>query len=636
MGKKPQQNKLKKPPIKKNSPVIPSWAPYALIAATALIYARAVFNDFGNLDDDLYVINNPVIRDFSWNNLKAIFSSFYVGMYEPLSMLTYMIDYAISGLNPFTFHFTNVLLHIINSWLVYKFIDKLSGNKITALLVAALFALHPMHVESVAWVSERKDVLYSLFYLLSLLAYLKYLGSGRKLKLYLTALLLFILSLLSKSAAVTLPILLIAIEIYKGRKVNFRMLAEKIPFLLLSVLFGIISLFSQKSAQAINEVSIYFNYFDRIFLFTYGIAFYLIKLIVPFNLCVMHYYPDKIGAALPWEYYASLPFLLILGFLIIRRSFFRKDMIFGFAFFLIAISVMLQIISVGPAIAAERYTYISYIGLFFIFGQWIAISLKKKIKNIVLILAAALFIVFACSTWMRIGIWRNGDVLLGDVIKKNPDNYVGYWIRANMKMNRGDMLGAMVDFDKTLKCKPDYLLCIKARGDTRIKLKDFKGALDDLNLAISRDSNDVNVYTNRGKAYFELGNRPAALKDCDKAIQLDSTNARAFNNRSLIRGQSGDVTGALADINKAIRFSPSNDEGYSTRANIKFLMNDLSGAIADYNISLTINPGRGQIYYNRGYARLKQEDKTGACKDWEKSVQLGFEPAAKIIEQYCR
>ncbi|MDD4215450.1 MAG: glycosyltransferase family 39 protein, partial [Bacteroidales bacterium] len=228
--------------LQKKSFHIPPWIIYAILAVTAIMYSRALFNGFASLDDDDYLFDNPFIKHFNFESLKEIFSSFYLGNYHPLTTLTYLFEYHIYGLNPLPFHVLNVLLHLVNVMLVYKLSEKLSGQRFTALLVSAFFALHPMHVESVAWISERKDVLYTLFYIASLLAYLKYLKQANKGRHYLICLSLFVLSLLSKSAAVTLPVLMIAIDFYKKRKPVLKMFLEKIPFLLLSLLFGILAL----------------------------------------------------------------------------------------------------------------------------------------------------------------------------------------------------------------------------------------------------------------------------------------------------------------------------------------------------------------------------------------------------------
>ena len=202
-----------------------------------------------------------------------IFTIFYSANYHPFTTFCWALLFRFFGTDPLPYHLLNVLLHLLNTWLVFKITEGLSGRRITAIVVSILFAIHPMHVESVAWISELKDVLYSAFYLSSLLAYLHYLRNGFHKKFYVAAILFFLFSLFSKSAAVTLPVLLIAIDIYTGRKINARSLSDKIPFFLLALLFGILNL----RAQGIANLSPYFGYVNRIFLFTGGLSVYFIK-----------------------------------------------------------------------------------------------------------------------------------------------------------------------------------------------------------------------------------------------------------------------------------------------------------------------------------------------------------------------
>jgi len=620
--------------LQKKSFHIPPWIIYALLAASAIIYSRALFNGFASLDDDDYLFDNPYIKNFNFDAVKSIFTSFYLGNYHPLTTLTYLFEYHTYGLNPLPFHLLNVLLHLANTMLVYKLAEKLSGQKLTALIVAALFALHPMHVESVAWISERKDVLYTLFYLAALLAYLNYTKSGFKRKHYYICLLLFVLSLLSKSAAVTMPVLMIAIDFYKNRKPDVKMFLEKIPFLLLSIFFGILALLSQEGA--IKEVSQVYSIIDRIFFFSYTIVFYIVKLLVPFSLSAMHYYPETHGGALPWYFYASLPLLLVLIWLIVKKSPFRREKLFGTFFFLIVISIMLQIISVGNAITAERYSYVSYIGLFYIAGQWVSNLPKKSVRKIALFMVALFITVMSYLTWDRIKVWENGNVLFTDVIKKYPGNYLSYWMRGNYKNDIKDYKGAMQDYDKTLHLYPDFAMCLTNMGYIHNEFKDYNAALQYLNRSIKLDSTVAEAFNNRGMAYDGLGDKTSALRDYNKAILLDPDLQKAYNNRAVLKATLGDLQGALADANKAIIINPDDGDAYSNRANIKAMLKDFTGAIDDYSSALKFNPKDNTVLFNRGLTRLNVNDTAGACEDWHQSLKLGNQAADGVIKTYCK
>jgi len=438
-------------------------------------------------------------------------------------------------------------------FLVYKFIEKLSGKKFTSLFVAALFALHPMHVESVAWIAERKDVLYTLFYIAALLVYVNYYHS-HKTKDYLLCLFLFLFSLLSKSAAVTLPVVMIAIDLYKRRKINIKMFLEKLPFFALSLLFGIVALFSQEEAR--SDYSTVYSYIDRIFMLSYTLSYYITQLFAPFHLSAMHYYPFTHGGPLPWFFYVSLPFLLVLVWWTVKKSTLRREKIFGVMFFLIVISIMLQVIAVGAAIVAERYTYVSYIGFFYIAGQWISNIQKQKLKKMALIISALYLLAFSYLTWDRIKVWENCIVLFTDVIKKYPNHPDGYNTRGIFKKNLEDYQGALQDYNKSLQLNPVFNDCLIGRGSVFIEFKDYKAALADLNLSIEIDSTLANAYNNRGMALQGLNDTAAALRDFNKALLLEPEHQGAYNNRSILKAIMGNLQGALTDANKALEISP--------------------------------------------------------------------------------
>jgi len=613
---------------------IPPWVIYALLATTAIIYSRALFNGFASLDDDDYLFDNPYIKNFTFDAFKTIFTSFHLGNYHPLTTLTFWFEIHWYGANPLPFHFLNILLHLINTFLVYQLIRKLSSHELTALLTAALFALHPMHVESVAWISERKDLLYTLFYLSALLVYLQYINNGYKGKHYLICLVLFLLSLFSKSAAVTLPVLLLVVDWYKGRKPDAKMFLEKIPLLLLSLLFGVLALLSQEGA--IKDVSLEYSFFNRLFLFSYGVIFYILKLLVPFHLSAMHVYPATHGGFLPWYFYASLPVLGLLVWLTVRKTSLRREILFSAGFFLIVISVMLQIISVGNAITAERYTYISYIGLFYFAGQWISTLKKESVKKTALFISGTFILAMAILTWNRIPVWKNGDTLFTDMIKKYPGSYLAYWMRGNYKNDIKDYQSALQDYNRTLQMHPNFAECLTNRGNIFNELKDYKAALQDLDRSIKLDSTVAEAFNNRGIAYNGLGDTASALKDYNKALQLDPELQNAYDNRGVLKAIMGNLSGALTDVNKAIILGPNDGETYSNRANIKAMMKDFKGSFDDYSIALQYNPKENIVLFNRGLTRLNLNDTAGACDDWHRAANLGNQAAGEVISTFCR
>jgi len=614
---------------------LPSWIPYVVMAFAFVLYGKAVYNDFTNFDDDFYVLNNPFIRDFSWNGINTIFSSFYQGNYHPFTTLIYLFVYKLFAMNPMPYHLVNVMFHVFNIWLVYKLVEQLSGRQVTALIVSVLFAVHPMHVESVAWVSELKDVLYSSFYLISLSVYLRYLKSGYQMNYYWITLILFVGSLFSKSAAVTLPILLIAIDLYKGRKFDAKAIIEKIPFLILALIFGILAVMSQKAQGSINNITTSYNLIIRFFFLASALAFYFYSVVAPFNLSAMHYYPKVHEGMLPFEYYASLPFILILLWFIIRKSTLRKEILFGVFFFLISISVMLQIVAVGSALSADRYSYISYIGLFYIIGQWMATIKTERIKNTAIGIFSLFVLLFSIQTYARIDTWKDSASLVEDVIEHNKDVYFGYWLRGNLKKGQGDLQGALQDYTRAIQLNNNVDDSYFNRGIIFDKMGDAKAAIEDFSKAIQLNPKSADTYNNRGWAYFEMGDAKSAVADFGQAVSLNPKYAQAYNNRGWVYYKAGDMKAALPDFDKAIELQPEFLTSYFNRAALKAEIKDYAGSFADYNYLLKLQPKNHNIFYSVGMIYLDMGDTANACKNWKNAFLLGNKNAKEMMDKYC-
>ncbi len=627
---------------------VPGWVILLLLLFTALLYTQAIFNGFTAFDDEGYIVNNPYIRDFSWNGIKAIFTSFYSSN---------LLLYRFWGLSPMPYHILNVLLHIVNTWLVFKVVEKFSGQRITTVIVALFFAIHPLHVESVAWLSELKDVLYSAFYLAALYTYVMYMDTHIR-SYYFATLLLFVCSLLSKSAAVTFPVLMIVIDLYRSRKLNLQSYIEKIPFFLLAILFGVLAIFSQKAGEAITNLASDYGYFNRIFLFTSTLGFYFIKLVAPFHLSAMHYYPILIGDRLPWLNYLSLPFIVLVvyaGWRLVRKNpAARREVLFGFGFFLVTISVMLQIISVGGTFASERYAYIPYTGLFYIVGQWIADNVENsQFRQRAMVAMSIYVVVFSVQVWARIRIWKNTEVLFSDIIEKNersanPGIFVMHNIRGIHRKNAGDPDGAVADFNEALGLlntvlgtstgkidkseARDYII----RAHIYDELGRYKDAIPDYDKYLSLVPPTATIYNDRGRAYFQLGDKQAALQDFTQAITLDPKYGEAYNNRGWLYAGLGDTKAAMIEYDKAIKYIPTFDKPYFNRGMLKAYIGDFGGSVSDFIIFRRMHPHDNSVYYYLGLAYFNLKDTTTACANWHKAIELGNIQAKEEVRQFCR
>ena len=593
-----------------------------------MLYYKSIFNQFLNWDDEAYVVLNNDIKNFSLDSFKNYFTKPYVACYLPLTMISYNLEFYFFGLNPECYHFTNLILHLINVALVFIFIYKISLSTMhstlytqqhalnTAFIVALLFGIHPMHVESVAWISERKDLLYSLFYLTSLIFYLNYISNLNvyfqkpKTKLsifnYPLSIIFFILSLLSKPMAISLPLILFLIDYYYKRNLNFKIatpfrsdgtpfkqllfrypiIIEKLPYIILSFCFGIIVIFNQK--DNIEKLS-QFNFFDRFILLAFSSSLYLIKSIIPFKLSAQHDFPVKIHELFPiYIYIISFAFLFALIFFIYKTIFFKhKDqntgnrvLIFGSLFFFFTISIVLQILSYNDSFISERYTYIPYIGLFYIIAYSILKFFESSthfIKIIILITALLYFIILSAITFERISVWHDSKKLWTDVIMKYPKLYLGYF-------NNG------VDEFHNLEYKE--------------AIADFSNAIHVLN-TIHRTMNTDFL----AKSYYYRAEAEKELSD--------------FNP-------------ALIDLNSAINTDEKYFEAYCLRADLQlYIFHKDSAALSDYILAskLHFSP---HVFFKIGNLMFDKKEMSSACLYWHKAKYLGYPEADYKLKLYCK
>ncbi|MBN2188473.1 MAG: tetratricopeptide repeat protein [Chitinispirillaceae bacterium] len=526
-------------------------------AVTFIAFYPCMRNDFTNWDDGQYVVVNPDIQGFTFQKLTKIFSSAYVNNYQPLAMLTYMAEYRFFKLDPAVYHTTNMVLHIMNGVLVFLLVHGLSGSRASGLLAALLFAVHPLRVESVAWIAERKDVLSAFFFLLSLLSYLRYLN-GNKRNYYRLCALALLFSLLSKPMAVSQPFVLLLIVYLRSGKVSRKAVLDTIPFFVLSAIFIGITLYTQLTASEPDALRIL--PFQRIFAPFYGIVFYLFKSLVPVHLCAFYPFPEKPDPCMDLKLLMSCFVVMGLAAAIWRYRARSRTLVFGSLFFLVTAMPVLQIVPVGSAIVAERYTYIPLLGISFIaaelFSYLLAIRFAGE-KTVQVVLASgigAAVAVFCFLTYGRCGVWKDSLSLWNDVIGRHPVAF---------------------------------------------------------------------AYNNRGKFHSARGDYEKALADFGSAIVLRPAFALPYYNRAIIYRTLGDYDSALADNTSSIRYNPAFTEAYNNRGIIYNLKGDYDRGIIDFTRAITLDPGYAEAYFNRGFAFEGINEYGRALDDYRRACALG-------------
>lgn len=605
-----------------------------IVILTIIAYSPVFKAAFTNWDDPKYIDENPMIMNFGWNSLKLIFSSFFMGHYHPLTMLSLAFDHLLFSNNPTAFHVVNLLLHIINSILVFFILWKLIIDKKIIIITSLLFALHPMHVESVAWISERKDVLFALFFLISTYIYLVFLES-KKAKWYFLSFVAFIFSCLSKSAAITLPLCLLLIDYLKGQPMKDpKTYFNKIPFLLLSVLFGILSIFANKPLDNDAEAVI-LTWGDRIFCSAYSFVLYLFKLGFPVQLSAWYPYPN----GQYFYYFASVAFLIIILMIFSFFKWYRKDKIilFSILFFIINIVLVLQVFPVRSTIIAERYTYIPSIGFFLLITYFYSKYLENKKKSH--LMATSLMYIYigimAIGTFNRSQVWNNSKSLWENVLEKNADVTVALNNIGLAKTDLGEYADAIVNFDHLLKIKPDYVDAYVNRGFARERLNDSTGALQDYSHAIELDRYNILAYSNRAMLLSDLNDSVYAFKDINYALKLRPNESMLHRNLGLIYVKFNNLNQGLKQLSKAIAINNNYSLAYENRGYIFHRTGKYNDALADYNTAIKLSEKSADTYFNRAATWFKLGKNNNACKDLKTSSELGNQRATELYRQYC-
>ncbi|MBK5286115.1 MAG: tetratricopeptide repeat protein [Bacteroidia bacterium] len=583
----PKSTKQKQPD---NSFTRKNWFQLAFILlGVFVIYSPSLSKEFINYDDDWYIYDNPFVNPFSFSNIGEIFSEFYFGQYSPLPMTFLGFINLVAGNKPFLYNFFSILLHLVNvtlvCWLVYRLIKK----PIPALIVAALFGICTLNVESVAWASAAfKTGFYGVFFLGSLITYTFYLSSNN-IKFLFASLGLFILSFLSKEQSVALIFALLCIDFLNQRNLlSKKVILEKLPFLILSIVFGIITIMATKSNRDALTYS-NFTFSERILYACYALGEYVMKLFAPYQLSA--YYPYPASKNFSFFFYLHPAIIVAFVFLLIRTVKNNKIVAFGILFFIanILFSLVLQVVSVREVVMADRYVYVSSIGIFFIFSMVLQNFIEKnsRFKGVAYSSLLLYLLIISAISFQRTKVWKNTQVLLEDNLK----NFTAPLPLVNLGIEykrHGQIEKAMSNYNRSIELYPEYGL----------------------------------AYLNRGNIYFDAGQRERAMADYDKAEKLGVKTEHLFANRGALFAMKKDYAKAFIDFEKSLQVNPRHANAFMNRGITYFEMRDFKSAIADYTNYLKLKPGDDGIYCDRGVAYQNLNQNEEAVKDFDMAIKL--------------
>jgi Tfp pilus assembly protein PilF len=399
--------------------------------------------------------------------------------------------------------------------------------------------------------------------------------------------------------AASLPVLLLLTDYFTGRKINIKTLLEKVPFIALSIVLGVFAVMAQDKGGSIDVIA--FPFPLRIVFACYGFCSYLLKLILPLKLSSYYPYPIESGVDIPGSYYTAVLFVLGLAVYIFYSLRFSRKIFFGLGFFAVTIFLVLQLLPVGGAMMADRYSYIPSIGVFYLAGGGFYLLWNKKLKWIAIIMLCFFTVLFSVKTYARCGVWKNSLSLWNDVIKQYQTVSIAYYNRGAVYADRKEFEQALADYTKAIQLKPGYL----------------------------------DAYVNRGNIFRDKKMDEEAIQDYIKAIQLQPDFPTAYFNRGTVFMNEKRTDEALNDFDMAIKLKPDFTDAYYNQGNVFFDEKKYEDAISSYTKAINLKTDYASSYYNRGLAEYYSGEKNAACIDLKHAGSLGHHQALEASNKLC-
>jgi tetratricopeptide (TPR) repeat protein len=555
------------------------WMEMALLTIGCLIAYQPVYsNALIDWDDLKYITQNAITQDLSFQGLVNMFRTPVMGNYHPLTMLSLALNFKLSGDSAFAYHFTNLLLHIANSVLVLLVVQALGLSRVVGRTAAILFALHPLHVESVAWAAERKDVLYTCFALLSWLYFLKFRQAEvPSWKWYGVSIFFFVCACLSKGMAVTLPVLLVSGEfLCKGKDAVLSALRWIFPFIAISFGFGWVAIWAQE-IQGGMDIQYDLDVLTRVLIALRGYWFYLQQTFWPIGLSPIYPYPASVPQ-LPIIWYVQILLALaLIGFGMFQSW---KDKRVGFVLlgYSGVIFPVLQILPVGDAVAADRYFYLASVPVFIGLGMLWDFTRNRWGKSI-LTPSLLLVLVMAGLTWFQSGLWKDEVRLFEHAVKHYPESAVAWNNLGAMFQRKEKFAEAIPYYEKAIALRPEYTIALCNLGISYGRTGNMEKAIQLLQKSIGTDSTHAESYGNLGNAYVMTGRREEALQLFTRAVALNPRYVEAWYNLGIYYRENKNPQKAAEFFKKSVAIRNQFPEGWWSLSAVLFESGDQAGAI---------------------------------------------------------
>ncbi len=628
----------------------------ALAAITAAVYAPVRHHDFVSIDDPLYVSENPVVsRGLTWEGAKWAFTTGHVANWHPVTWLSHMADVEVSGMTPGRHHLTSAALHVVNTLLLFLLLKRLTGRAGPSAFVAALFAVHPLHVESVAWIAERKDVLSALFWLLTTWAYVEYVRAkgtghppaaalvpasrtGRETGFYLLTLVLYALGLMAKPMLVTLPLVLLVLDWWPlnrlsrpvaggiaagsdgiepgpagpapdgaarmegqpGRRgcLPRELIREKVPLLALAAASSVITFIVQQRGGAVSDLA-YVPLAHRAANAVVSCGAYILKMVWPADLIAFYRYPASVPVV---SLAVSALFLIAVTWLAVRAARRRPYLLAGWLWYLVTLAPVIGLVQIGRQAMADRYTYVPLVGIF-VMMTWGARDLaaskavagapvRRAVSRVALpIVAVALVAALAAVARAQVGHWTDSSALWTHALSVDPGNYFAHNSLGAIASDAGRTDEAVEHFSRAVRFGPDYPEAFNNLGLMYARQGRAADSVEQYRKALALNPGLAPAHGNLGLALVTLGRMDEALPAYEAAIRLEPDAAIYRSNLGAALYQQGRAADAIAPFTEALKLDPALGQAHTGLGLSLAAINRLEESIPHFEEAARLQPG---------------------------------------------
>ncbi|MBZ5495807.1 MAG: tetratricopeptide repeat protein [Acidobacteriia bacterium] len=630
-----------------------------LLLTTLAVYSQVRSYDFVNYDDREYVSENSHVRaGLTWESMVWAFTSDYDGNWLPLTWLSHMADCQLFGLRSGLHHLTNVLFHTLSTLLLFAFLKRMTGSRWRSAFVACLFALHPLHVESVAWVTERKDVLSCFFWFLALWAYLRYVERPRPGR-YLIVLVSFCLGLMSKSMIITLPFVLLLLDFWPLRRIRVpgstvpgepkqklrldleakpgvgSVLREKVPFFALSACMAAVTFMVQRRGGAVISLD-WIPLGTRLATALISYIVYIAKVFWPWRLAAFYPHPLELPA---WQVITAGLAVAGISVLVLRSIRRFPYLAVGWFWYLGTLVPVIGLVQVGMQARADRYTYIPSVGILLMLAWGAADLFERRPRGKYVLAGLATAACAACLilTWFQIQYWKDSASLFQHALRITADNQVAHNGLGVALVEQGKMDDAIWHYQEAIRIRPNYPEAHANLGDVYLRLRRTGEAIQQLSEAIRLNPDSPEARINLGIALGALGKTDDSIAQLLEAVRIWPGSANAHYNLGNVYAGVGRLSEATAQFYQAVRLEPDNAEAHYNLGVTLARQDNMSGAIAEFATAIRLKPDYAGAHNNLGSALANLGRIDEAIAEFSEAVRLSpdSEEARRNLE-YAR